>query len=112
LHLKAHEEEAALCDYEDYMNSGGKQMPPSMRFDLCHLLESKCNLERAVDEYRKLAAEHPSERQALMAQLAAGRVCLKKLNRPQDALRFYEAAETSPVPHLDYEQTIQWQFRK
>jgi membrane associated rhomboid family serine protease len=107
LHLKAHEEEAALCDYEDYMNSGGKQMPPSMRFDLCHLLESKGNLERAVDEYGKLAAEHPSEGQALLAQLAAGRVCLKKLNRPQDALRFYEAAEISPVPHLDYEQTIQ-----
>jgi membrane associated rhomboid family serine protease len=106
LHLKAHNE-AALHDYEDFINSGGKQAPPSMRFELCRLLESKGDFERAVSEYGKLAADHPSERQALMAQISAGRVCLKKLNQPQDALKFYEAADVSPVPHLDLEQTIQ-----
>jgi membrane associated rhomboid family serine protease len=107
LYLKAREDEAALRDYEDYINSGGKQMPVSLRYDLCRLLESKGNLDRAVDEYSKLAAEHPSERQALLAQLAAGKICLMKLNRPQDALAFYEAAGNSSVPHLDFEQTIQ-----
>ena len=40
------------------------------------------------------------------AQMAAGRICLKQLNRPQEALAFYEAAAASPIPHLDWEQTI------
>jgi membrane associated rhomboid family serine protease len=107
LNLKAHDNEAAWRDYEDYVNSGGKQMLLSMRYDLCRLLESKGDFDRAVDEYGKLAAEFPSERQALMSQISAAGLCLKKLNRPQDALKFYQAAESSPVPHLDYEQTIQ-----
>jgi len=41
-----------------------------------------------------------------VATLAAGRLALKNLNRPQDALRFYKAAESSPVPHLDWEANI------
>jgi len=44
---------------------------------------------------------------ALMAQMAAARICLKRLNRPQDALKFYQAAAASPVPHLDLEHAIQ-----
>jgi len=28
------------------------------------------------------------------------------LNRPAEALRFYEAAAKSPVPHLDWESNI------
>ena len=42
-----------------------------------------------------------------MAQLGAARICLKKLNRPQEALNFFRAADASPVPHLDMEQSIQ-----
>jgi len=41
-----------------------------------------------------------------MAQMAAARICLKRLNRPQDALKFYQAA-ASPLPHLDLEHAIQ-----
>jgi hypothetical protein len=58
-------------------------------------------------EYERLAAAHPNERQALMAQLGAAKVCLKRLNRPQDALAFYQAASASKIPHLDWEQSIQ-----
>jgi hypothetical protein len=47
-----------------------------------------------------------------MAQLAAARICLKRLNRPVDALRFYEAAEASAVPHLDLELDIQSGIRE
>ncbi|MBN1567099.1 MAG: hypothetical protein JXA73_04585 [Acidobacteria bacterium] len=107
LHMRAHEEEAAWRDYEDFANSGGKQLSPAIRFDLCRVLDNRGNSDIAVSEYERLAADHPSTRQALMAQLAAGKICLKKLNRPQDALKFYEAAQSSPVPHLDLEQTIQ-----
>jgi hypothetical protein len=32
---------------------------------------------------------------------------LKNLKRPSDALRFYEAAAKSKVPHLDWETNIQ-----
>jgi hypothetical protein len=32
---------------------------------------------------------------------------MKRLNRPQEALALYQAAEASPVPHLDWEQHIQ-----
>ena len=35
-----------------------------------------------------------------------GRIYLKRLNRPADALRFYEAAHASPIPHLDWQATI------
>jgi hypothetical protein len=32
---------------------------------------------------------------------------LKQLNRPADALRYYNAAKVSIVPHLDWESNIQ-----
>ena len=107
LHLKARDEEAAWRDYEDFVNSGGKDLPPRIWLDLCRVLENQSNYEAALGEYKKLAATHPADRQALLAQLAAGRLCMKKLSRPKDALKFYEAAETSTVPHLDLEQTIE-----
>jgi len=42
-----------------------------------------------------------------MARLAAARICLKRLNRPQEALKLYEAVASSPIPHLDLEPNIQ-----
>jgi hypothetical protein len=54
-----------------------------------------------------LAHAHPGERQALTAQLSAARLCLKRLNRPQDALALYQTAAASPIPHLDWDQHIQ-----
>jgi tetratricopeptide (TPR) repeat protein len=112
LHLQAREYEAAWKDYEEFLQLGGDKMPPSIWFDLCRLPEDQQDFERAVSEYEKLAAAYPSERQSVMAQLAAARICLKRLNRPQDALRFYEAAETSAVPHLDLEPDIQSGIRE
>ncbi len=65
-----------------------------------------------MSEYEWLAATYPSERQSLVAQLAAARIFLKRLNRPQDALRLYEGASTSAVPHLDLEQDIESGIRE
>jgi hypothetical protein len=42
-----------------------------------------------------------------MAQIGAARISLKRLNRPQEALRLYEAASASAIPHLDLEQDIE-----
>jgi hypothetical protein len=43
----------------------------------------------------------------LLALINSARICLTKLCRPQDALALYEAAASSPVPHLDFDQTIE-----
>lgn len=106
MHLKAREPEQAWQLYEEFLNTGGGKMPAATWLDLCRSAENQKLFERALDEYQKLAAAYPSEKQSLMAQIAAGRICLKQLSRPQDALRFFESAAASPVPHLDWEQTI------
>jgi membrane associated rhomboid family serine protease len=111
LHLKAHEVEAAFQDYAEFVDGGGK-MPAATWLDLCKGAEEKQEFERALLEYQNLAATHPAERQALTAQLSAARLCLKRLNRPQDALALYQAAAASPIPHLDWDQHIQSGIRE
>jgi membrane associated rhomboid family serine protease len=107
LHLKAHDLDAALQDYDEFTSSGGEVLPADVWLELCRALEGKEDLERAVAEYEKLAMACPAERQSILALLAAGRLSMKRLNRPGDALRFYEAASSSKVPHLDWESNIQ-----
>jgi membrane associated rhomboid family serine protease len=107
LHLKKQDGEAALRDYEEFQNTGGQHLPAATWLDLCRSLEGQQNFERAVAEYDKLATAYPKERQSLLALMAAGRLSLKKLGRPAEALRFYRAASASPVPHLDWESNIQ-----
>ena len=112
LHLYAREYETAWRDYEEFLNLGGDKIPPAIWLDLCRLPEEQQDFERAVSEYEKLAAAYSSERQSLLARLGAARICLKRLNRPHDALRFYEAAAASAVPHLDLEQDIESGIRE
>jgi membrane associated rhomboid family serine protease len=106
LHLKQRYHEAAWKDYEDFLNSGGKVMPAAIWLELCRAAEGQQNFDRALEEYDKLAAVYPSERQAIMARMGAGRICLARLNRPQDALRHFETAAASPAPHLDLETDL------
>jgi len=107
LHLKAKNPDGAWQDYEDFLNSGGQKLPVATWFELCRILEERENYDRALSELESLIQAYPSERQALMSQLAAARICLKRLNRPDDAVQFYRAAATSPIPHLDMEYAIQ-----
>jgi membrane associated rhomboid family serine protease len=107
LHLKKHDGEAAWKDYEEFQNTGGQNLPASTWLELCRVLEGQQNFERAVSEYDKLATAYPKEKQSLLALMAAGRLSLKKLGRPAEALHFYRAASDSPVPHLDWESNIQ-----
>ncbi|HTM89293.1 MAG TPA: rhomboid family intramembrane serine protease [Terriglobales bacterium] len=107
LHLKLREPEAAWQDYEEFLNAGGTQLPANTRMELGRALEEQQNFERALSEYLSLAENCASERAGLMAQLAAARLCLKRLNRPQDALQLFQAAAASPVPHLDLEVNVQ-----
>ena len=111
LHLQARQHEAAWQTYDEFLNSGGKKMPAAIWFDLCRIPENQQNLDRALAEYDKLAAAYPAERQGLLAQLGAGRVCLK-LQRPQDAMRYFESARASKVPHLDLDTNIEAGLRE
>ena len=107
LHLKAHEVELAFEDYADFVDNGGTKMPVPTWLELCKGAEELQEFDRALAEYIALAKAYPTERQSLTAQLSAARLCLKKLNRPQDALAIYQAAAASPIPHLDWDQIIQ-----
>jgi membrane associated rhomboid family serine protease len=107
LHLKSQDADAAWEDYVEYTNAGGDRMPAATWLELCRIVEGKQDFERAVTEYEHLAKAHPTERPALLALLSAGRLSLKKLNRPADALRLYKAAASSTVPHLDWDSNIQ-----
>jgi membrane associated rhomboid family serine protease len=106
-HLKAQDKAAAWHDYEEFQNSGGEKLPAATWLELGRYLEEQQNFDRAVSEYEKLAAAWPAEKPSLLALISAGRLSLKNLNRPADALRFYQAASASPIPHLDWETNIQ-----
>jgi len=107
MHLKAQNVDAAWEDFGQYLNSGGDRMPASTWLELCRGAEGQQNFQRAVEEYDRLAHAYPTERQSLLALMAAGRLSLKKLNQPAEALRFYTAAADSPVPHIDWDMNIQ-----
>jgi membrane associated rhomboid family serine protease len=105
IHLKSQNFDAAWQDYADLKNSGNT-LPPAAWLELGRGAEAQGNLEQAVEEYDALAKAFPNERPALLALLAAGRLSLKNLHRPSEALRYYEAAAKSPVPHADWETNI------
>ena len=105
-HIRAREPELALQSFDEFLNSGGKAMPAATWFDIARAAESLQAWERALMEYEKLASTHATDRFSIQALIGAGRMALK-LNRAQDALKFFEAAAASPVPHLDLEQAIE-----
>jgi membrane associated rhomboid family serine protease len=105
LHLKRNNLDTAWQEYVEFKN-GGAELSAAVWLELCRAVENAGNHERAASEYELLAKAHPAERPGLLALLAAGRLSLKNLQRPADALRFYEAAAKSPVPHLDWETNI------
>jgi tetratricopeptide (TPR) repeat protein len=107
LHLKAQDFDAAWQSYQEYTNSGGDPIPASTWLELCRAAEGKEDYQRAVVEYERLASAYPTQKQSLLALMAAGRLTLKKLNQPSEALRYYQAAARSPVPHLDWDSNIQ-----
>jgi membrane associated rhomboid family serine protease len=106
IYAKAGENDLAWSTYTDFLSAGGKALPAVAWIEICRAAERLGHYDRALDEYEKLIAAHPAGRQAIAAQIGAARLCLKKLNRPDKALALFQAAEKSPVPHLDWEQNI------
>jgi len=105
--LNAKENEEALRIFDQCKNSGADNLPAAPWLELCRVLEDQQQLPRAVEEYAALAAAHPAEKQSLLAQIAAGRIYLKRLHDPASALRFYQAAAASGIPHLEWDAKIQ-----
>jgi len=106
LEIKANDHEGALQTCQDFRNSGGEKLPASLWLEFCRQLETQPDVSRAADEYLELAQAYPAEKQGLLAQMAAGRIYLKRLNRPAEALRLYEAARASSIPHADWQATL------
>ena len=107
LHIKAQDTEAAWQDFEEYKNAGSGHMPAGTWLELGRMAEGRQDYARAVSEYEELAKAYPAERQSILALLGAGRLALKQLQRPVDALRYYQMASASKVPHADWESNIQ-----
>ncbi|HYT18920.1 MAG TPA: hypothetical protein VEW05_01690 [Candidatus Polarisedimenticolia bacterium] len=105
--IRGVEDPRQLQSEMEYSNAGGDRMPAGTWLELCRIVEGQENYERAMSEYERLARAYPTERQSLLALLSAGRLALKQLNRPADALRYYRTAKVSTVPHLDWEANIQ-----
>ena len=106
LEIKSKDHEGALQTCQDFRNAGGEKLPASLWLDFCRQLETQPDISRAADEYAELAKTYPAEKQGLLAQIGAGRIYLKRLNRPAEALQMYEAAQCSPMPHADWQATI------
>jgi membrane associated rhomboid family serine protease len=106
LELKANDHAGAWLTYQDFKSAGAEKLSAPVWLDFCRQLETQPDLERAAGEYQELAEAYPTEKQGLLAQMAVGRIFLKRLNRPAEALRFYEAARASTVPHPDWQATI------
>jgi tetratricopeptide (TPR) repeat protein len=103
---------AAWLDYEEFLNLGGDKMPPAIWLELCRVPEERNDFKRALSEYEKLALAYPATRQGVMAQIGAARILLTRLDRPDEALRLYEAASASAAPHLDVEADIESGIRE
>jgi len=106
LEIKANDHEGALQTFQDFRNAGGEKLPASQWLEFCRQLEAQPDVSRAADEYLELAKAYPAGKQGLLAQMAAGRIYLKRMNRPSEALRLYEAAQASSIPHADWQPTI------
>jgi membrane associated rhomboid family serine protease len=106
LEIKSNDHEGALQTCQSFRNAGGEKLPASLWLEFCRQLETQPDISRAADEYLNLAQAYPAEKQGLLAQMAAGRIYLKRLNLPADALRLYEAAQASSIPHADWQTTI------
>ena len=106
LYIKERQPDLAMQHYDEFLNAGGTKIPASTWLDLARAMENTHAHERALQEYENLAQTWPGERQSVQALIGAARLSLK-LASPQDALRFYESASVSKVPHLDWEPTIE-----
>ena len=104
--VNARQMDQAWERYEEYLGAGGPKLHKAIWMELCRYQEGRQNWARAAEEYQKLAAAYPNDRVSVNALVSAARICGKQLFRQSDALRLYQQAQASPVPHSDLDGAI------
>jgi membrane associated rhomboid family serine protease len=112
LHVMAGEMEGAASNYDAYRGLGGSALPRAIWLELCRYYENDKRFETAADEYEKLAQAYPTARAGVTALVAAGRICLGNLNRPERAEKLFKAAQSSPAQHGDLDVSIEEGLKK
>ena len=106
LHVSKHDLALAEQDVSELIRSGRKLPAPDW-VALAAAHEAAGDHERGLYEYDNVAQTYKGTREAVLAQIGAGKICAQKLNRPKDAVKYYTAAAASTVPHADLEVEIQ-----
>jgi len=103
--IKANDHEGGVAErirFSEFWR--GESLRP-LWLDLCRQLENPTDLERTAGSTRPLRRPIQTGNKGCWRR-GRGRIYLKRLNRPADALRCYEAAHASIVPHSDWQATI------
>jgi membrane associated rhomboid family serine protease len=109
LYLKAREYDSAWQCFGEFATvAGEKKMPARIWYELGQGLEQQQNFEVALEQYKGIVKAYPADVVSVQAQMAAGKLCLNKLSRAAEAVRWYESAAASDVPHVELESAIQF----
>ena len=110
---RARQPEPAWHTYLDMLQAGGdkKQLPAAGWLEVLRAGETQGDYDRALPDLELLASSYPSERQSLLARMAAARI-LVKVGAPQKALQHYAEIKASRLPHLDIEPQIEAGIRE
>ena len=111
VHLQAANPEAAWMHYENYLKAGGRKMPAATWFQLARFAENHGDSQRALSEYEEFAKAWPNERSAVLALMSAGRIQFQS-GRWEEATQLYTAAQTSSVPHREWDDLIRKGLQK
>jgi membrane associated rhomboid family serine protease len=106
LHLKDKNFDAAWQDYEELSRVAGAKLPSAQWLELCRNAEDGQKWDQAAIEYEKLAEAYLAERSGVLALISAARIRLRQGDLPK-ARALYLAAQASPAPHRDWDDTIQ-----
>jgi membrane associated rhomboid family serine protease len=112
--LKSRAYEAAWHGFEEFVRANGDraQVSSATLLAIGRAAEALEKYEAALKEYEWLAKNRSAERPSLDAQLSAAKLYLKRLNQPEPALKLYEAAATSKLPHMDVLPAIEAGLRE
>jgi membrane associated rhomboid family serine protease len=108
LYLKQKAFDSAWQCFGEYANvAGDKKFPAKTWYELALGLEQQQNFDVAMDQYRAIVKNYPQDVASVQAQIAAAKLCMNKLNRPAEAVQWYEGANASSAPHREFDSAIQ-----
>jgi tetratricopeptide (TPR) repeat protein len=109
LYLRAREYDSAWQCFAEFANvAGEKKLPARIWYDLGQGLEQQQNFDLALDQYKGIVKAYSQDVVSVQAQMAAAKLCMNKLSRPEEAVEWYEWAASSKAPHKELESAIQF----